>query len=422
MSNPLFGQRFDRQSQYRDRLASQLLAQGSDASPVQHWTQGAARLAQALAGGMIGMKQDQRYAEREKQSSEAMANLFAPSQQFVPSAAGAGPRPGAQMQTAQPTLAEMAQRAAAHPATQHLAPQFQMQDMAAQREAANRVTYKPGEQNGLKGQIGSDGKFIPDPLPRNGGAPSMVQEYEFAKTQGFPGSFMEYQQRRSEAGRPQTNVNVATGSSGPQIGSIPPGHALHTNPDGSLELRPIAGGPAAREVAKADDATAEGVQQRAAGADIVSQDITRALGLMDSAVLPTSGMLGQATSKIGGTAASDISSLLDTVKANTAFDKLAEMRKASPTGAALGSVTERELNLLASVRGSLEQSQSPEQLRRNLTRLNNTMLDIVHGPGQGPARIEGPKAPNAGPRSGTGAQRAVAPAPNIDALLEKYAR
>ncbi len=180
MSNPLFGQRFDRQSQYRDRLASQLLAQGSDASPVQHWTQGAARLAQALAGGMIGMKQDERYAEREKQSSEAMAKLFAPSQQFVPSAAGAGPRPGAQMQKAQPTLAEMAQRAAAHPATQHLAPQFQMQAAAAQQALANRVTYKPAEQNGLKGQIGSDGKFIPDPLPRNAGGPSLgqIRSYE----------------------------------------------------------------------------------------------------------------------------------------------------------------------------------------------------------------------------------------------------
>jgi hypothetical protein len=171
VSNPLYGQRFDRQSQYRDRLAAQLLAQGSDASPVQHWTQGAARLAQALAGGMIGMKQDERYAEREKQSSEAMAKLFAPSQQFVPSAAGVGPRLGAQMQTAQPTLAEMAQRAAAHPATQHLAPQFQMQAAAAQQALANRVTYKPAEQNGLKGQIGSDGKFIPDPLPRPGAQP-----------------------------------------------------------------------------------------------------------------------------------------------------------------------------------------------------------------------------------------------------------
>ena len=165
---PLYGKAFDRQSQYRDRLAQSLLAQGADASPVQHWTQGAARLAQALAGGLIGMKQDQRYAEREKQSAEAMANLFAPSQQFVPSAAGAGPRPGAQMQTVQPTLSELAQRAASNPATAHLAPQFQMQDIQNQQAIAQRGTWKPAEQNGLKGQVNSvTGEFKPDPMPRN---------------------------------------------------------------------------------------------------------------------------------------------------------------------------------------------------------------------------------------------------------------
>ncbi len=202
-NSPLYGKAFDRQSQYRDRLAAQLLSQGADSSPVQHWTQGAARLAQALAGGLIGQKQDERYAEREKQSAEAMANLFAPSQQFTPSAAGAGPRPGAQMQTAQPTLAEMAQRAAAHPATAHLAPQFQMQDMQNQQALAQRGTWKAAEQNGLKGQVNSaTGEFKPDPLPRNTTGPQgLVAEYEYAKGQGFKGSILDYQTAKGAAGR-----------------------------------------------------------------------------------------------------------------------------------------------------------------------------------------------------------------------------
>lgn len=74
-SSPLYGSQ-NRRSDYRDRLASQLIAQGSDSSPVQHWSQGAARLAQALAGGMIGMKQDQRADERQKAYTTTMQGAF----------------------------------------------------------------------------------------------------------------------------------------------------------------------------------------------------------------------------------------------------------------------------------------------------------------------------------------------------------
>ncbi len=62
------------------------------------------------------------------------------------------------------------------------------------------------------------------------------------------------------------------------------------------------------------------------------------------------------------------------------------MRSASPTGAALGSVTERELALLQSTIGNLEQSQDDVQLKDNLRRVKNTYLDIIHGEGKGPER------------------------------------
>jgi hypothetical protein len=107
---------------------------------------------------------------------------------------------------------------------------------------------------------------------------------------------------------------------------------------------------------------------------------------MDKAILPTTGSAGNVVSMVGGTAAHDLSKLLDTVKANAGFQELAKMRAASPTGAALGSVTERELALLQATVGNLEQSQSEDQLKDNLRRVKNTYLDIVHGEGKGPAR------------------------------------
>jgi hypothetical protein len=49
------------------------------------------------------------------------------------------------------------------------------------------------------------------------------------------------------------------------------------------------------------------------------------------------------------------------------------MRNNSPTGGALGSVTERELALLQATWGSLQQSQSKEQFEANLDRFNRQL-------------------------------------------------
>lgn len=121
-------------------------------------------------------------------------------------------------------------------------------------------------------------------------------------------------------------------------------------------------------------------------ANIVTQDIDRALNTIKTSTLPTTGATGNVLSMVGGTAAHDLGKLLDTVKSNAGFQELSKMRQSSPTGAALGNVTERETALLQATIGNLEQSQSREQLEDNLRRVKNTYLDIIHGEGKGPAR------------------------------------
>jgi hypothetical protein len=69
---------------------------------------------------------------------------------------------------------------------------------------------------------------------------------------------------------------------------------------------------------------------------------------------------------IPGTPAKNVRRLIDSVRANIGFEELNNLRMQSPTGGALGQVTERELQFLQSVLGSLEQDQSPAQLKRNL--------------------------------------------------------
>lgn len=164
------------------------------------------------------------------------------------------------------------------------------------------------------------------------------------------------------------------------IGSIPPGYESFTTPEGATQMRLIPGSPAAKAEAK------QGERKEQTGS-IVTQDIDRALGIINGkTMLPTTGLMGDWLSKVGGTAANDVRALLDSVRSNAGFKELQAMREASPTGGALGSITERELALLQATVGSLEQNQTKEQLVDNMRRVKNVYLDIIHGQGKGPAR------------------------------------
>jgi hypothetical protein len=77
-------------------------------------------------------------------------------------------------------------------------------------------------------------------------------------------------------------------------------------------------------------------------------------------------MGGAVTKNIPGTPGYSLSTDLDTIKANVGFDELQAMRDASPTGGALGQVSEMENRLLQSVRAAISQLLKGEDLERNL--------------------------------------------------------
>lgn len=79
---------------------------------------------------------------------------------------------------------------------------------------------------------------------------------------------------------------------------------------------------------------------------------------------------------------------LDTLKANIAFGELTAMREASKTGGALGQVSERELALLESALGALDQGQSPQQFIQQLNLIKASIQrwqQAVAGQGAAPA-------------------------------------
>ncbi len=122
--------------------------------------------------------------------------------------------------------------------------------------------------------------------------------------------------------------------------------------------------------------------QRAIQGDLVNDDIQRAISSLDG-MMPVTGVIGSMTQGIPGTPAHNLEQTLTTIRANIGFDKLQAMREASPTGGALGQVSDFENTQLQAIYGSLAQSQSEPQFRYNLMRLYNTYNDIVHGAGNG---------------------------------------
>lgn len=144
----------------------------------------------------------------------------------------------------------------------------------------------------------------------------------------------------------------------------PPGFRFTSS--GNLEAIP--GGPAALKEEKIDEKSAK---SSAAMAD----QSRRIIGTIDQALskvgYTTAGIGGQIMSNIPGTQSSDLEADLATIKANLGFAELQAMRQSSPTGGALGAVSERELIALESTIASLKQKQSPEQLRKRLLEIKD---------------------------------------------------
>lgn len=100
--------------------------------------------------------------------------------------------------------------------------------------------------------------------------------------------------------------------------------------------------------------------------------------ISDSNGWKTTGYLGSKLGEVAGTDAYAVRQNLNTLKAALSFEKLQAMRNASPTGGALGNVSDMELRLLASTVASLDPNMDYEQFARNLSIVKAVMSDIAN--------------------------------------------
>jgi hypothetical protein len=128
------------------------------------------------------------------------------------------------------------------------------------------------------------------------------------------------------------------------------------------------------ETAAAGGKMNQKVQGRVEKAKIISGKIDEALGKIK---WNTTGTLGGYSAMVKGTDAYNLARTIDTIQANIGFDELQAMRDASPTGGALGSITEREISLLQSTLASLDVAQDAETLRSNLGQVEEHYINWV---------------------------------------------
>jgi hypothetical protein len=203
------------------------------------------------------------------------------------------------------------------------------------------------------------------------------KEFHQAQLEGFKGTFTDYMVMMRRAGA----INM--GDNGASYGS--PGENMQWARDanGKILTQEIEGRPGAYEPVaiptpggKIAEASRREGESRAATYMVVDDSVDTAIN--DVTNKPgVAGFFGGVLKNFDGTAATDLSGTLDTIEGNIAIDKITDMRRSSPNGAALGNATDADVRMLKSAFGSLKQNQSPQQLKENLVRFKKIWNQVV---------------------------------------------
>lgn len=180
----------------------------------------------------------------------------------------------------------------------------------------------------------------------------------------------------TEVGGSKTVVNVGGGKSGPQFGSIPAGFMLTQTADG-YAMVPVAGSPADIEAKTIAEKKAKSTQATATTGNIVLEDLDRLKKKIKSNPLITGSLERKVIPDWAVQDRIDADNLKETILANIGFDKLQAIKESSPTGGALGAVSDRELSNLQAVMGNLNMSQGEEQILKNIDRINVIYKGII---------------------------------------------
>jgi hypothetical protein len=170
----------------------------------------------------------------------------------------------------------------------------------------------------------------------------------------------------------------AAGATGPvEPGTrIVPGVPGETGP--SIEALPGSAEARKREAEQVKAFQREQTTRRDAG--IVVKEIDRALAILETpSALPVTGLFSIVARQETGSSAAELRSATKTIGNILSLVKLQEIRENSPTGGALGSVSDKEGDRLEGSLGDLSTLRNAEALRQTLKDIRGIMLDSMYG-------------------------------------------
>lgn len=174
------------------------------------------------------------------------------------------------------------------------------------------------------------------------------------------------------------SINKESKGKSSYMGTIPAGYQV-VEEGGITKMTPIPGSEAEKKLKSQEEKIKKSATLESRAAKTVQGKIQKLKDKIESqgTFSPVTGALSQIIPDIAAQKRVDAEKLKETIVANIGFDRLQQMREASPTGGALGAVSERELSNLQSVMGNLDFAQSEEQILDTLDEINTTYSEIM---------------------------------------------
>ena len=108
----------------------------------------------------------------------------------------------------------------------------------------------------------------------------------------------------------------------------------------------------------------------------LASNIKQVISILDAN--PNAAGFGSLLKRLPESDAQQVAAVLDTIRANVAFNALQEMRANSPTGGALGNVSNVELQLLHESLNPLNQAMTADSLRDSLSKIEKTNQETLN--------------------------------------------
>lgn len=219
---------------------------------------------------------------------------------------------------------------------------------------------------------------------------SGMQNYQFLLSQG-----VSPEDAMARAFSNGTTVNVG-GDSAPGLGKLSSDFGYVLDPatrqpvidpnTGLPQAAPVPGSPAWIEQQERQKKLDAGAQSRETSTAIITNAASRAREALRAPGLPATGTAGRLMSNLPESNAAEVRRQVAVLQSNARIENLQAMRAASPTGGALGAVSDSEGAMLAAKSGALDPD-SPT-FERDLDDYERTLLRIVHGHEAGDAIFE----------------------------------